>query len=239
VLVDVGRLPGLAGIDEHDGGLSIGALARHRQVETVALSAANALVTTIAAGIGHLPIRMRGTVGGSIAHADPAADLPVLALALDAHLVATSRRGTRTIPASEFFVMPFVTALEPDELLVEIRLPAPPPGEVRCAFRKHAHRQGDFAIVSALARLVLDPAGTITDVRLGLGGVAGTPVRPHAAERILIGTTGEPAALRAAVEAVAAAADPRGDVHASAAFRRHLTRVLGARALRSALGGRR
>lgn len=226
VLVDIGRLRELAFVSEHDGGVSIGALTRHRDLETTTFSPSFGVIADVAARIGHLPIRTLGTFGGSVAHADPAGDLPMVVRALDADIVVRSSRGERVIPSSSFFAMPFVTVLDDDELLVEARFPAPPPGKVGSAFSKSVRRAGDFAIVSVLVRLVLDGAGTITDARIGLGGVGGTPIRAQDAERCLSGTSGTQEALEEAAEAAARDAHPPSDVHASSEFRLHLVRTL-------------
>lgn len=156
VLVDVNRIEGLRYIHQDANGLAIGALTRQRTVERSDVAARLApLVTEVLPMVAHAPIRNRGTVGGSLAHADAAAELCVAALALDAVIVAQSRRGRREIPASHFFLGPLTTALGPDELLVEVRLPAPPP-RTGCAFEEVARRKGDFALVGVAAVLTVD-----------------------------------------------------------------------------------
>jgi CO/xanthine dehydrogenase FAD-binding subunit len=236
VLIDIARLPGLRGVrEDSQGGLSIGALTTHRQLEKSQLSPPNAVLSKVASGIGHLPIRTLGTFGGSVAHGDPAADLPVVLRALDAQIELASIERRRTLGADEFFVMPLVTAKDPVELVTQVLIPAPPAGRLGSAFQKFSRRAGDFAVVSAFARLVRDESGQIVDARIALGGVGGTPVRPHSAERRLVGTAGDAAAIAEAAELAASESDPTDDVHASAKFRRHLARELTVRVLKKSM----
>ncbi|MGH7856247.1 MAG: FAD binding domain-containing protein, partial [Candidatus Binatia bacterium] len=186
-LVDLNRIDALSKIDAADGGLVIGAMVRQRAAERSGLVRERCpLLAAALPRIGHPAIRNRGTVGGSLAHADPAAELPAVALALEAKLVARSARGERILPASEFFVGHFTTALEPDECLVEIRFPAWPDG-AGCAFEEASRRDGDFAMVGVAALLRVASGGDVADARIALIGVGGTAVRAVDAEALLRG----------------------------------------------------
>jgi aerobic carbon-monoxide dehydrogenase medium subunit len=233
-LVDVGRIPELQTLAVN-GEVRIGAAVRQRTAERSAeLAAASPLLAKAIPLIGHVPIRSRGTVGGSVAHADPAAELPAVMLLAEATMVARKAGGaSREIGAAEFFEGFFTTALAADELLVEIRLPAWPAG-AGVAFQEVARRHGDFALVGAGAVVVRDGGGTVTDARLAFTGVAGTPVRSTAAEAVLRGTTADTDAIAAAAAAVAGDIEPSGDVHATAAYRRHVAEVLARRVLTEA-----
>jgi len=233
LLVDLNRVEGLDAIREEDGGLVIGAMARKRAVEQSdrvrrlqpALLAATRL-------IGHPQIRNRGTVGGSMAHADPAAEYPALAVVLDAELRAVGPRGERRIGAGDFFRGHLTTALEPIEVLTEVRLPVLEPG-TGWSFLEVARRHGDFALGGATAIVRLDARGRFSEVRLVLFGVAPAPVRLAEGEALLMGEPpGEPLFEEVAVRASEGLEDPPTDVHATTAHRRHLARVL----LRRALG---
>jgi CO/xanthine dehydrogenase FAD-binding subunit len=180
-------------------------------------------------------IRNRGTVCGSLAHADPVAELPIVVAALDAELVAESVRGRRPIGAGDFFVSYLTTSLEPDELLTEVRVPALPPAS-GWSFVELARRHGDFALVAVAAVLEASPDRRCTAARIALGGVGPTPVRARAAEQALVGERLTPWRLTATARAVAAALDPPGDVHASADYRRKVAAVLVERALAEATG---
>ena len=232
LLVDVDAVPNLAGIRSEDGERVLGALLRHVELERAAeLEGAHALLREAASHIGHLPIRVRGTLGGSLAHADPAAELPVAALALDAVVVARSARGERRIPASDFFLGPFTTALAPDEVLTSVRLPEAP-REARVAFEEFAVRAGDFALASAAVGIAPARDGGPAWARVVLGGVAPVPVRARAAETLLADGGLSDAELAAVGDAAAAEADPPDDHHASADYRRELVAALVQRALR-------
>ncbi len=238
-LIDVTGVPELHRIVDDSHGVRIGSMVT--QAEALADPAVQLEVPLLSAAIrhiGHDHIRNRGTVGGSIAHADPAAELPVVALALDAQLVAVGPGGRRSIPAEEFFDGPFMTALGPADLLVDVvvaeMLPREPGGHVEWGFEELARRDGDFAMVVVATVVWRDPAGRITDARVALGGVAAVPLRVTAAEQALIGTLGEPDDLRRAAEIAAAACSPTDDIHATAAYRRDMTAVLVGRSLRRA-----
>jgi aerobic carbon-monoxide dehydrogenase medium subunit len=234
VLVDINGLRELDYIRTDDGTLRIGALARHIRFEDSVVDDPLAdLLTRAANFVGHLPIRVRGTFGGSLAHADPAAEWCMLARTLDAAMVVSGARGQRTIRAEDFFVTVFTTAIEPDELLTEVRLPLLGP-EARTGFVEFSRRAGDFAIVAATAAVELR-GDRIENPRIGLGGVGGTPVRASGAEDVL---RGEPPSTDLFAEAGASAAsevDPIGDIHGSAEYRRDLVRALTRRALEQAI----
>jgi CO/xanthine dehydrogenase FAD-binding subunit len=184
-----------------------------------------------AAHVGHLPIRTRGTLGGSLAHADPAAELPVAAVALDARLRLRSRRAERTLEASSAFLGPFTTAFAPDEALVSVEIP-PAAGTRRCGFAELAVRPGDFALVAAAVVATVDE-GTLADARVVLGGVEGTPLRATAAEAALEGAEAAPAAFAEAAAAAATGCDPPDDALVGAAYRRRLVERLVRDALES------
>jgi CO/xanthine dehydrogenase FAD-binding subunit len=234
VLVDIGRLDTLAYVSERDGALAIGALTRQAAVEDSPLAARRCpLLVEATRLVGHRPIRNRGTVGGSLAHADPAAEYPAVLLALEGEVTARGPRGERVIPAARLFRSVFATSLEPDELLTEVRLPAAPPRS-GAAFVELSRRHGDYAIVGVAAVVALDSAGRCREARLALAGVAGTPVRCAEAEQLLQGTSGEEAVLDEAGRRCAASVEPRGDLHASPAYRKAMVAVFVRRALRLA-----
>jgi carbon-monoxide dehydrogenase medium subunit/6-hydroxypseudooxynicotine dehydrogenase subunit alpha len=230
VLVDVNQLRELDFVDV-GAGLSLGALCRHARLErTAALEGPWRAVREAAASIGHHPIRVRGTLGGSIAHADPAAELPVVSLALDAEIRVLAPGGRRTIPADEFFRGPYTTALQPAELITELRFAPPPPG-AGTVFEEFCVVTGGFALASVCAGVAVAD-GRCTWARIALGGVGATPVRATAAEARLVA---EPVRPRSADEAAVLAAEmcaPVGDAHASAVYRTELVRELTFRALR-------
>ncbi|MEU8797665.1 xanthine dehydrogenase family protein subunit M [Spirillospora sp. NPDC048819] len=230
-LVDIGRLPGLDRIEPAGGGLTIGGLVRHADLErSAALTGPWRAIREAAAQIGHLPIRVRGTFGGSIAHADPAAELPVVATALDAVFVLRSVTGTRTVPAADLFTGPFMTVIEPPEALVEIGFPAPPPG-LRSVFEEFTARSGDFALASAAAAVAPGDDGSARHVRIALGSVGPVPVRAHDAEASLEGAALTPDTVAAAARLAADGIEPGEDAFARPAFRRDLVAALVGRAL--------
>jgi carbon-monoxide dehydrogenase medium subunit len=233
-LIDVGRLTELQSVSTN-GVTRIGAGVRQRVAErSPDLLAAQPLLARALPLIGHVPIRNRGTIGGSVAHADPAAELPAVALLAEATMVARRAGGaTREIPADQFFDGFFTTALAPDELLVEVRLPAWPTG-AGVSFQEVARRHGDFALVGAGAVVVRDGDGRVTDARLAFTGVASTPVRSASAEAAMQGQAPTADVIGAAAEVAAQDIDPSGDVHATAAYRRHVATVLARRVLTEA-----
>jgi aerobic carbon-monoxide dehydrogenase medium subunit len=235
VLIDLGRVGEVAGIRELDGGVSIGAMTRQRHAERSDLIRERApLVQQALAHVGHPTIRNRGTVGGSLAHADPAAELPAVCIALDAELVARSATAERTIAAEDFYVGFMSTALAPDELLVEVRIPAPA-GRLGTAFLEIARRHGDFALVGVAAAIALDGEGVIADARLVFTGVGLQPVRAREAEASLRGAAPGAEAFAAAADLVPAALQPRTDAHASSDYRRRVAGVIARRALEEAM----
>ncbi|MCL4295992.1 MAG: xanthine dehydrogenase family protein subunit M [Anaerolineae bacterium] len=237
VLVDLNPISELAYIRPgDDGDLRIGAMTRQRQVERDPLVAERApLIHETMPYIAHPQIRNRGTFGGSLAHADPAAELPAVTTALNARFRARSQKGDRWLAADEFFVSLFATALEPDELLVEVALPPLPPRS-GWAFTEMARRHGDYALVGVAAVVTLDERDQCQAAKLVFLSVGDGPVEAQQAAQSLIGQTPDPEAIRAAAE-TAAQVDiaPNSDIHASAQFRRHLARVLAQRVLTQAV----
>jgi carbon-monoxide dehydrogenase medium subunit len=232
-LVDISRLAELRYVRADNSGMRVGALALHRDLERLAdpaLLPGFGLLPRAARYIGHYAIRAAGTFGGSIAHADPAAEWCMAALLFDAEIVARGPAGERVVPAGGFFTGFLETELRPDEMIVEVRLPAPRPGAAICEF---ARRHGDFAIV-AVAAWVDREDGVCRDARVVLGGVGGTVQRATGAEAALIGSGLSSGAIEGAAQEAAAGSDPPGDIHGSAEYRRHLVRVLTARAIEEA-----
>ncbi|SDX82724.1 carbon-monoxide dehydrogenase medium subunit [Geodermatophilus africanus] len=221
-LVDLRRVTGLDTLRLDGDHLVVGAMVRQATAERspeVALAAP--LLAEALGHVAHPPVRHSGTVVGSIAHADPAAELPAVALALDAEMTVVGPQGERRIPAGEFFLGPFTTALAPEEILTEVRLPRFPGGH---AFVEFARTHGNFAVVG-VAALVAVEDGRVSRAAVAASGVAPTPVRLAAAEEALVGMTGDDTAVEAAVDAATAGLDPAGDVHASAATRTDIARV--------------
>ena len=232
VLVDINGVAGLDRIAPANGDLVIGAMARHATFERPVIDGPLGTLLALAArNVGHLPIRVRGTFGGSLAHADPAAEWCMIAALLDATMVASSTSGPREIAARDFFRTVFTTSLEANEILTEIRLPLPGPG-TQVGFVEFSRRAGDFAIVAAATVLqVVD--GRIDSARVAFGGVGGTPLRSPAAEAILTGNEPQDDLFVAAGEAASQEVEPMGDIHGSPEYRRDLVRVLTRRALQS------
>jgi CO/xanthine dehydrogenase FAD-binding subunit len=234
VIVDINRLGTLEYIVAAPTALRIGALTRQRAAESSTLVADRCpLLRDALRLVGHAQIRNRGTVGGSIAHADPAAELTAVLTALGGDVTVRGRGGTRVIPASEFFVTYLTTALEAGELLTEVRFPALPSG-AGWSWMEISRRHGDFAL-AGVGVVVNLRGGVITDVRIALTGVGATPVRASGAERLLTGRAPSEDLWVEAADAVRAAVEPDGDIHASAEYRRHVSGVLTQRALREAL----
>jgi CO/xanthine dehydrogenase FAD-binding subunit len=230
VLVDINRVPGLAHVTPVPGGLRIGALTRHRMVETSPVIAEHFPVLAAAmTHVAHLAIRNRGTVGGSLAHADPAAEWPMLALLLDARIVTASTGGTRTIAAKDFLVGALTTALDAAEIVTEVELPAVAPG-MGWGFEELARRQGDFAI-AAVCVLIAASGERCTAARIALLGGGDTARRAAAAEAVLRDQPLTAETIASAARAVRDAATPSTDLHASADYRRHVLEVLTRRAL--------
>ena len=232
VLVDLGDLDELRGIHPRDdGGLVIGAMTLHREVEHSSLVAEHApLLSEVMPWIAHPQIRNRGTVGGSLAHADPAAELPSVMQVLDAVLHVRGPDGERTVPIDEFYYGLFTTALEPDELLTAIEIPPPPAGS-RSAFEEVSRRHGDFALAGVAAVIEQAEDGTVARARLSLLSVGDGPILAERAMASLTGRALTTESIREAAALTAEDLDPPGDIHASAEFRRHLAGVLTTRAL--------
>jgi carbon-monoxide dehydrogenase medium subunit len=227
----------MAKLERVDGHVAIGCMTRQRAVETSADVAASCpLLVEAVRHIGHVQIRNRGTVGGSLAHADPAAELPAVAVALGAEMVVRSPAGERVIPAMEFFEGPFTTALQPTELLTEVRFPVT--GGMRTAFLELARRTGDFALAGVAAKVRFEPDSTrAAVVGLAAFGVGSTAIRLSGAEAALLGSEVTEEAITAAAAAASAEVSPFTDVHADEDYRRHLVGVLLSRALRRTLRG--
>ena len=214
--------------------MALGAMVRWRDIEDDArLDRAHPLLKAAVAHIAHYQIRNRGTVGGSIAHADPAAEMPGIAMTCDAEIAVAGKSGAHVIQAADFFQGALTTALTADEIIVEVRLPPWPAGR-RWGFEEFARRRGDFAMAAAAVFYDQDAGGTARNAHVGVIGVADRPLRLAAVEDVLNGRTIDEAMIAQAEAAAAAAVDPQGDIHASAAYRRALIGTMVERALRRA-----
>ena len=234
VLIDINRVRGLDAIERGSERLRLGALVRHRAIERMSGRGGScSMIDDAIPMIGHVAIRNRGTVVGSLTHADPAAEWPALALALDAQVTAVGPGGTRQIDAESFFDSYLSNTLEDDELAthVEFKLPG---GVVGSSFVELARRHGDFGLCGVAALLCLTPAGTIGDARVVVTGCAATALRIADSERVLIGERPSTDLFEAAADVVYDSVEPRGDIHGSAEYRRHVTRVVARRALERA-----
>lgn len=235
VLVDINPISQLDFVAERNGSLTIGAVTRHRTLERSATVRQHCpLLAEALPLIGDRQVRNRGTIGGSLAHADPVAEIPTAAACLGATLVIQGPNGRREVGASDFFVTYLTTAVGPGELLTEVRFPAPPAG-TGCSFQELVRRKGDFAIVAAAATIQLDAAGACRDVRLALAGVAPTPLSASAAASALVGQKPTPELIKQVAEAACEGIDPESDVLASAEYRRAMAPVFARRALTEAL----
>jgi aerobic carbon-monoxide dehydrogenase medium subunit len=235
VLVDINGLAELSGVSATDGGVTIGAMTREYVAEESKVIADT--VPLLAAAlplIGHEAIRSRGTIGGSLAHADAAAELPAVARALDAEFVVSGPSGMRVIPAAQWFEGYLTTARRPDELLVEIRFPTAGPG-TGVSFQEVARRHGDFAIVGLAVSLVLS-GGVISDARLAFAGVSDVPVRAAAAEDLLAGETPSAELFDEAARLATSDIDPPADLHGSSDYRKTVAATIVRRGLRAAAG---
>ncbi len=232
VLIDINGISELSFIEATNGGLAIGALTRDAALAADTHVAEGLSVLNEAAHfVGHPAIRNRSTVGGSIAHADPAAELPAVMVALNAEMIARSRSGSRTIAAQDFFKGYLTTDLKDGEMLTEVRIPGLP-AMSGSAFVEFARREGDYALAGVAAVITLDENGTIADARLSLCSVGPAPVRPHVAEALLRGQRpGDEAWTAAANSVVSDIKEPLSDIHGSADYRRHLAGVLTKQAL--------
>ena len=232
-IVDINRLPDLDTPRRLDGRWHIPALVRQRTVErSPKITAAFPVLGSALTQVAHPQIRNRGTVCGSLAHGDPAAELPTVMSALQATMHLTSLRGERAVKADDFFVFHLTTALADDELLIGVSIDDFPPGTVT-GFEEFATRHGDFALAAVAGVATRDVVGTVTACRLFAAGVAATPYRLAGAESIVLGHHMEPDVITAAGAAARREVDPTGDIHASADYRRHLLGVLVSRVLTS------
>ncbi len=234
VLIDINRIAELSFLEERpDGGLRIGALTRHHMLETSAVvKRLFPILNGAMAHVAHLAIRNRGTIGGSITHADPAAELPMMMLLLDARIRVATPKGPRTIKAADFFVAALTSTVKEDEIVTEVDLPALPPN-AGWAFEEIARRAGDFAL-AAVGVILTAGEGRVTHVRIGVMGVGDTPMRMDDAETILFGQTCDGQTLDDVVKAVRENVEPMTDLHASSDYRRHLVGVLVRRAVLTA-----
>lgn len=234
-VIDLNRITGLDGMSEQDDVLVIGAMVRQRSLErSVLIHQHYPLLLEATQFIGHTAIRNRGTVGGSIAHADPAAELPAVLLAYGGSVTAQGPHGARQIPAADLFLTYFTTTLAGDEILTEVRFPRWPPGTGWC-FLEESRRHGDFAMVGVAALLTLDAEQHCTRVAVALTGVGGVPYQVTAAADMLVSHVPDAARIAAVAQAASTGVEPDSDIHASAAFRRHLSGVLTRRALHKAV----
>jgi carbon-monoxide dehydrogenase medium subunit len=232
-LIDINGLGDLASV-EVNGAVEIGAMVRHSALErSDVVRRVAPLLSAAARFIGHSAIRNRGTIGGSVSHGDPAAELPAALRVLDGEIVARSARGTRTIDAADFFDGFLTTTLEADELVTAIRLPAIEAG-TGWSFGEFSRRSGDFAIVGTAVTLRLGVDGRVADARIAFSGVAGVPVRADTAERLLVGESPSEELWTSAAEQAGAELSPPEDLHGTAAYRRRLAATLAQRALSEA-----
>jgi aerobic carbon-monoxide dehydrogenase medium subunit len=235
-VVDISRLAGLSYVRDEGDHLAIGALTTHDVLEhDVLVRERFPLVSDAVARIGDQQVRNLGTIGGSACHADPAADLPVVLLAADAQFVIEGRGGRRTVPASDFFVDLFTTAVGRDEILTEVHLPYLPPGSAS-AYMKHSLRDSDFAIASVGVVLALEGKNSCREAKIALGAAGPTPLRAKSAEEFLKGRALDEPEIEDASERAAAASDPPSDVHGNRQYRLRMIKVLTGRCLRLAAG---
>ncbi len=235
VLIDINPLTMCAGVQPaQSGGLRIGALTRYRQLERDPATARDLpLMHEALPHIAHPQIRNRGTIGGNLAHADPASEMPAIVLALAGKLRAQSQHRERWIAASDFFVGALATALEPDEMLTEVELPPAPPRS-GMSFMEVARRRGDFALIGVACSVQLDEGGRCVAARIALCNAGDTPILAEDAGASLAGELISSSAIDQSADLVQRAIDPGGNVHASKEFQRHLAGVLTKRALATA-----
>ena len=232
-LIDINRLPGLDYVTQTEDGVRIGSLTRHYTLETSPTIGGHfPILQTAVTHVAHLAIRNRGTIGGSVAHADPAAELPMMAVLLDAQLTLRAADRTRTLAAMDFFLGPLTTALQEDEIVTEILLPGLAPA-MGWGFEEFALRPGDFAFAAVGALIKVQDAKAV-EARIALMGVDEKPVRASEAENTLVGESHRGDLIRAAAESARAAVNPNSDLRASADYRRHLVAVLTERVLDAA-----
>jgi carbon-monoxide dehydrogenase medium subunit len=234
LLVDLRKLGDLRGIRLSEKGVTLGAMVRWREIEDDdRLDTAHPLLKAAIAHVAHYQIRNRGTVGGSIAHADPAAEMPGIAMTCDAEIAVVGKAGARVFQAADFFQGALTTALTPDEIIVEVRLPAWPKSR-RWGFQEFARRRGDFAMAAAAVFYDQDASGKATNAHVGVIGVSDRPRRLPSVEAVLNGQKIDEAIIAKAEAATHAAVDPQDDIHASAAYRRALVGTMVERALKHA-----
>jgi aerobic carbon-monoxide dehydrogenase medium subunit len=235
LLVDLRKLPDLDRIAIGDDGVRLGAMVRWRDIEDdVRLRSAHPLLAAAIAHVAHYQIRNRGTVGGSLAHADPAAEMPGVALTCDAEISVSGSNGSRTIRAQDFFLGPLMTALAPDEIIVEVRLSAWP-ARRRWGFQEFSRRRGDFALAGVALFYDEDDDGKAANAHAGAIGVGDRPIRLSAAEAALNGRVVDAKAIADAAAAAAAEVNPHDDIHAHAPYRKALVGTMTERALKAAL----
>jgi CO/xanthine dehydrogenase FAD-binding subunit len=233
ILVDINRIPAMAFIEDDAHAIRVGALTRHHRLETSPVIARHLPVLACAmTHVAHLAIRNRGTIGGSLSHADPAAELPMMALLLDAELEVASASARRKVAARDFLLGALTVALAPDEMVTEIVLPKLPPA-TGWGFEEVARRGGDFALAAVAATLTV-AGGVIGEARIAMTGVGETAKRAAEAEALLIGKALDARSIDAAIDAVRGCVEPPTDLHASSDYRRHLVGVLAGRALAAA-----
>lgn len=233
VLVDLNRIPELSYIEASNGHVAVGAMTRQRMIENSTEIAGHApLVSAATRHIGHLPTRSRGTIGGSLSNADPAAEYPAVALALDAIMVIRGKDGERRVEANDFFQGLLTTAVEPGEILAAVEFSKAPPG-TGCSFQEISRRHGDFALAGVGAQITVSQ-GKVTEARFAACGVAPGPVRLSAAEEIILAEGATDKSIAAASDAAMSAVDPSSDVHGSADYRRRLAGAMAARAIADA-----
>lgn len=231
VLIDLNRVEGLDYVREDGGGLRIGAMTRQRTVErSEAVGRLAPLLAEALPFVAHPQIRNRGTLGGSVAHADPASEVPAVMLALGGRFHLRGPGGTRAVEAGEFFTGLFGTALEPEEVLVEVELPPPAPG-AGWAFAELSRRHGDYALAGVAASVALDPGGRCREAHVALLSVGDAPVLAEGAAAALRGAEPTEEAVRAAADAAARDVEPPSDIHGSTGYRRRLVEVLVRRTL--------
>ncbi len=237
-LIDIGRLPGLSGVRIDGETLAIGALTVHADVASSELVRERLPgVAEAASVIGDVQVRNRGTIGGSVAHADPGADFPVILTALDASFVLISPSGRRTVPADDFFIDYFTTVTAPNEVLTEIRVPLPPSG-AGTAYAKLGHPASGYVVVSAGALVIREVSGQCTSARIAIGGLGSGPLRAAATEATLQGQPLTPEVIAVAAAKAAEGADPDDDVYASADYKRHMATVYARKAIEKAAEGK-
>jgi len=234
-LVDITKLPGLSYVRDEGGHLAIGALITHDAVEhDRTIKERFTAIHDAVVRIGDQQVRNVGTIGGSACHADPAADLPTALLVLDAQFVIRGREGPRVVPARDFFVDVFATAVGHDEILTEIRLAYPPPRSAS-AYVKHSLREADFAIAMVGAAVTVGDGDVCIDARIGLGSAGPTPLRATSAEQYLGGKVLDDETIEKAAEMAVEGADPPSDVHGSREYRQEMIKTLTRRSLKLAL----